>query len=194
MIRSFCHRAGRTWYCLVLALLAMLSIASAVAQQSAPLPPPGVRFEPTAPDVVEVMLRLGEVKPGDVVYDLGCGDGRIVIAAVRAGAARGVCVDIDPVRIGESRKNAQRAGVADRILFLNQDLFATDVADASVVMLFLSPDFNLKLRPKLQRELKPGARVVSHWHNMGDWQPRETARVTSEGRERAIYLWTLPAR
>jgi len=163
---------------------------SALAQQVAgPLPAPGVRYEPTAPDVVEVMLRLADVKRGDVVYDLGCGDGRIVIAAVRAGAARGVCVDIDPRRIAESRENAQRAGVADRIRFLNQDLFATDIAEATVVMLFLSPDFNLKLRPKLQRELKPGARIVSHWHDMGDWQPQQTVRVTSEGRERSIYLW-----
>jgi SAM-dependent methyltransferase len=155
---------------------------------------PGVRYEPTSADVVEVMLRLGGVKAGDVVYDLGCGDGRIVIGAVRAGAARGVCVDIDPVRIGESRQNAQQAGVADRIRFVNQDLFATDLADATLVMLFLSPEFNLKLRPKLQRELKPGARVVSHWHDMGDWQPQKVVRVASEGRERSIYLWTIPAR
>ncbi|HET9662970.1 MAG TPA: class I SAM-dependent methyltransferase [Burkholderiales bacterium] len=178
-------------------MLTLLPAAIACAQQptiATPLQAPGVRYEPTSPDVVDVMLRLGDVKRGDVVYDLGCGDGRIVIAAVRAGAARGVCVDIDPVRIAESRRNAQQAGMADRIRFLNQDLFATDLTDATVVMLFLSPEFNLKLRPKLQRELKPGARVVSHWHNMGEWQPEETARVTSEGRERPIYLWTLPAR
>jgi len=160
------------------------------AQQPAtPLPAPGVRYEPTAPDVVEVMLRLADVRPGDVVYDLGCGDGRIVIAALRAGAARGVCVDVDPQRIAESRENAAKAGMADRIRFLNQDLFATDLADATVVMLFLSPDFNLKLRPRLERETKPGTRIVSHWHDMGDWRPRETVRVTSGGRERPVYLW-----
>jgi SAM-dependent methyltransferase len=170
--------------------VALFSCAHVYAQQAVV---PGVRYEPTSVDVVEVMLRLGDVRRGDVVYDLGCGDGRLVIAAVRAGAARGVCVDIDPVRIAESRQNAQQAGVAERIRFVNQDLFSTALADATLVMLFLSPEFNLKLRPKLQRELKPGARVVSHWHDMGDWQPQETVRVASEGRERSIYLWTIGA-
>ena len=176
------------------AVIALCAAAFALAQQATTLPSPGVRYEPSAQDVVEVMLKLGDVKRGDVVYDLGCGDGRIVIAALRAGAARGACVDVDPVRIAESRTNAEKAGVADRIRFLNQDLFAADISDATVVMLFLSPDFNLKLRPKLQGELKPGTRVVSHWHNMGDWQPRETVRVTSEGRERSVYLWTIAPR
>lgn len=180
-----CRRISRILF------VALLSAAGLHAQQ---VVVPGVRYEPTTPDVVEVMLRLGEVKHGDVVYDLGCGDGRIVIAAIRAGASQGVCVDIDPVRIAESRRNAQQAGVAERVRFVNQDLFTVELGAATVVMLFLSPDFNLRLRPKLQRELKPGARVVSHWHSMGDWQPQETVRVTSEGRERSIYLWTLPAR
>jgi SAM-dependent methyltransferase len=153
---------------------------------------PDVHYEPTAPDVVEVMLRLANVKAGEVVYDLGCGDGRIVIAAVQNFGARGVCVDIDPQRITESEENARAAGVADRIRFLNQDLFAIDVSDAAVVMLFLSPALNLKLRPKLLRELKPGARIVSHWHDMGDWKPQRTVRVQSGGRERSVYLWTIP--
>lgn len=187
--------ARRSLY--VAALCALLA-GSVLARQPAILTPPsqapGVRYEPTAPDVVDVMVKLAGVKSGDVVYDLGCGDGRIVIEAVRAGAARGVCVDIDPRRIAESRENAVRAGVADRIRFVNEDLFATNLADASVVMLFLSPDFNLKLRPKLQRELKAGTRIVSHWHDMGDWQPQETVRVKSDGRERPIYLWTIDAR
>ena len=155
---------------------------------------PDVHYEPTAPDVVEVMLRLADLKAGEVVYDLGCGDGRIVIAAVQKFGARGVCVDIDPQRIAESQENARSAGVADRIRFLNQDLFVTDVSEAGVVMIFLSPALNLKLRPKLQRELKPGARIVSHWHDMGDWKPEKTARVQSGGRERSIYLWTIPVR
>jgi SAM-dependent methyltransferase len=155
---------------------------------------PDVHYEPTSPDVVEVMLRLANVKAGDVVYDLGCGDGRIVITAVREFAARGVCVDIDPQRIAESRENARAAGVADHIRFLNQDLLATDVSDATVVMLFLSPALNLAARPRLLRELKPGARIVSHWHDMGDWKPQKTVRVQSSGRERPVYLWTIPAR
>jgi ubiquinone/menaquinone biosynthesis C-methylase UbiE len=150
-----------------------------------------VHYEPTSPDVVEVMLGLANVKASDVVYDLGCGDGRIVIAAVQKFGARGVCVDIDPERIAESQENARAAGVADHIRFVNQDLLATDVSDATVVMLFLSPALNLKVRPKLLRELKPGARIVSHWHDMGDWTPQKTVRVQSSGRERSVYLWTI---
>jgi SAM-dependent methyltransferase len=155
---------------------------------------PDVHYEPTPPDVVEVMLRLANVKAGDLVYDLGCGDGRIVIRAVREFAARGVCVDIDPQRVAESRENARAAGVADHIRFLNQDLLVTDLSEATVIMLFLSPALNLAVRPKLLRELKAGARIVSHWHDMGDWKPQKTERVQSDGRERPVYLWTIPAR
>jgi ubiquinone/menaquinone biosynthesis C-methylase UbiE len=145
-------------------------------------------------DVVGAMLRLAKVNAGDVVYDLGCGDGRIVITAARQFGARGVCVDIDPRRIAESRENARQAGVTERIQFLNVDLLATRIDDATVVMLFLSRELNLAVRPKLLRELKPGTRIVSHWHDMGDWKPQETVRVQSSGRERPIYLWTVPER
>lgn len=173
---------------------AVVALAVLSASAAQPLPKPGVRYEPTEPDVVNAMVRLARVNDRDVVYDLGCGDGRVVIAAVRAGAARGVCVDVDPQRIAESRENAERAGVADRVRFLNQDLFATDLGEATVVMLFLSPEFNLKLKPRLQRELKAGARIVSHWHSMGDWEPQQTLRLTSAGRERNIFLWTIAPR
>ncbi|HEU0290273.1 MAG TPA: methyltransferase domain-containing protein [Burkholderiales bacterium] len=180
------------------AVIAACSIAgTGCAQQLAGAPvlnSPNVRYEPTPMDVVQVMLRLAKLSPGDAVFDLGCGDGRIVIAAARQFKARGVCVDIDPQRIAESRENARLAGVADRILFLNQDLFATDTGDATAVMLFLSPDFNRALRPKLLRELKPGARIVSHWHDMGDWKPQETVRIDSGGYERVVYLWIVPKR
>ncbi|MGE5524864.1 MAG: SAM-dependent methyltransferase [Rhodospirillaceae bacterium] len=162
--------------------------------QAATLRPPDVRYEPSEPEAVRVMLDLAALQPGERVYDLGCGDGRIVIAAVQRYAVHGVCVDIDPKRIAEARDNARRAGVEDRILFLNQDLYETDIGEADVVALFLYPDLNLKLRPKLQRELKPGARVVSHWHDMGDWKPQRTVHLRSEGRGRNIYLWTLPAK
>jgi ribosomal protein L11 methylase PrmA len=145
-------------------------------------------------NVVHAMLQLANVNAGDIVYDLGCGDGRIVITAARQLAARGVCVDIDPRRIAESQENARQAGVTDRVRFLNEDLFATDLGDATVVMLFLSSDLNLAVRPKLLRELKPGTRIVSHWHDMGDWTPLGTVRVWSSGRERPIYLWTVPPR
>ncbi|MDP3767114.1 MAG: methyltransferase domain-containing protein [Dehalococcoidia bacterium] len=159
-----------------------------------PLRAPDVRYEPTPMDVVQALLQLANVNAGDVVYDLGCGDGRIVIAAARERAARGVCVDIDPRRIADSRENARQAGVTDRIRFLNEDLFATSIGDATVVILFLSPEINLAVRPKLLRELKPGTRIVSHLHDMGDWKPQRTVSVQSGGRKRPIYLWTVPER
>jgi SAM-dependent methyltransferase len=188
------RRAAGRLRIVLCAIVAGGSCAQQPAAGPPPLRPPDVRYESTPPDVVQVMLRVANVKPGDVVYDLGCGDGRIVIAAVRQFDARGVCVDIDPQRITESRQNARTAGVADRIHFLNQDLFVTDLRDATVVMLFLSPELNLKLRPNLLRELKPGARIVSHWHDMGDWKPQQSVRVQSGGWERPVYLWTIPAR
>jgi len=137
------------------------------------------------------MVRLAAVQPGDVVYDLGCGDGRIVIAAARRGA-RGVCVDIDPQRIAESRENARQAGVTERIEFIEDDLLNVPLGRATVVMLFLSPQLNLALRPRLQRELPAGARVVSHWHSMGGWQPQRTLTVKSDWRSRDLYLWVIP--
>jgi SAM-dependent methyltransferase len=186
----------RVLCCVVFA--AQWSAHPGYAQQPLEAPPalraPDVRYEPSGAEVVQAMLRLGKVTARDVVYDLGCGDGRIVIAAVRERNARGVCVDIDPQRIAESRDNARAAGVTERIQFRNEDLFTTEIGEATVVMLFLYPDLNLKLRPKLWKELKPGTRVVSHWHDMGDWKPLETVRVVSEGRERPIYFWTIPGR
>jgi len=143
-------------------------------------------------EVVQVMLQLAGVKAGDLVYDLGCGDGRIVIAAVHDRGARGVCVDIDPKRIAEARENARAVGVADRIRFLTQDLFQTDIREATAVMLFLWPEVNLALRPKLLRELESGARVVSHMHDMGDWRPQQTVRVSASDRERVVHLWIIP--
>jgi hypothetical protein len=105
--------------------------------------------------------------------------------------ARGLCVDIDPRRIAEARRNAEAAGVSTRITFLQQDLFTVDLRPVGVVMLFLSQDFNLQLQPKLVRELKPGARVVSHWHDMADWRPDQTVRMRSDGRTRPLYLWVI---
>ena len=135
------------------------------------------------------MLELAAVHPGDVVYDLGCGDGRIVIEAARRYGARGVCVDIDPERIAEARANAAAAGVAQRISFRQEDLLATELAGASVVTLFLSPEMNLRLRPRLQRELASGARIVSHWHGMGNWRPERTRTVWDGSRSREVFLW-----
>jgi SAM-dependent methyltransferase len=154
---------------------------------------PEVRYEPSPMVVVEAMLGLAAVEARDVVYDLGCGDGRIVIAAARRGA-RAVCIDIDPRRIAEARANAAREGVGDRILFLQQDLLESDLRVATVVMLFLSRDLNRRLRPKLERELRPGARVVSHWHDMGDWTPEKSVKVKSDSRDHPVYAWTMPPR
>lgn len=148
-----------------------------------------VPYEPTPPEVVRAMLQLGQVAPGDVVYDLGCGDGRIVVEAARLGA-RGVGVDLDPQRIREARANARAAGVEKDVDLRVGDLFATDVRPATVVMLFLWPEVNLRLRPRLLAELRPGARVVSHWHDMGDWKPDRIVLVSG----RKIYLWIIPER
>jgi len=153
---------------------------------------PEVQYEPTPFDVVQAMLELAAPGAGDLVADLGCGDGRIVIEAARRFGARGLCVDIDPRRIAEARRNATAAGVAERITFLSQDLFTVELRNVTAVMLFLSPAFNRKLRPKLERELASGSRVVSHWHDMGDWPPSRTVRIRSDGRERPVYLWTMP--
>ena len=153
---------------------------------------PDVPYEPTPQHIVAEMLDMAKVTSADVVYDLGCGDGRIVIAAVKDRGARGVCVDIDPKRIEESRENALKAGVSDRIKFLNQDLFETDIRDATVVTLFLWPAVNMKLRPKLWRELRPGTRVVSYVHDMRDWAPVDTRTVQSTYGTRNVYLWIIP--
>jgi ribosomal protein L11 methylase PrmA len=143
---------------------------------------------PTPEEVVEAMLNVAKVTKNDVVYDLGCGDGRIVIAAAQKHGARGVGIDIDPQRIAEATANAEKAGVTDRVKFMQADLFTTDISQATVVTLYLLPSLNVKLRPKLMKELKPGTRIVSHAFDMGDWQPEQTLEV--EGRR--VYYWTIP--
>ena len=148
-----------------------------------------VRYEPSPPQVVSAMLELAAVSKKDVVYDLGCGDGRIVIEAAKRYGARGVCVDIDPRRIAEARANAAEAGVAHRIRFREEDLLKTDLSDATVVTLFLSYDLNLALRPKLERELPAGTPVVSHWHRMGDWPVERTIYVKGLDRGNEVFLF-----
>jgi uncharacterized protein (TIGR03000 family) len=153
-----------------------------------------IRFVPTPDEVVEAMCKLGRVGKDDVVYDLGCGDGRIVITAVKDfGARRGVGVDLDPVLVKESRKNAKKAGVADRIKFRQGDVLnLKNLRDATVVMLYMGEDVNLRLRPILKKTLRPGARVVSHDFGMGDWKPEKMIRVEDElGDEHEVYLWTI---
>jgi len=174
----------------LLPALLLLAAAWCGPQRPGKLRPPDVRYEPSSPEVVTAMLKLGSVKPGDIVYDLGCGDGRIVIAAAREFGARGVGIDIDPERIKEAQENARRARVTDRVQFRNEDLFEADFREATVVMLYLFPWVNLKLRPKLWSDLKSGTRVVSHSHDMGDWPAEKEIEV--EGH--TIYLWTIPAK
>jgi SAM-dependent methyltransferase len=155
---------------------------------------PDVIYLPSAAEVVTRMLDLALVGPEDVVFDLGCGDGRIVIAAARDRGARGVCVDIDPSLVARSRHNADTAGVADRIEFRHADMFETDLRTATVVALYLSPSLNVRLRPKLFREVRPGAWIVSHNFPMGDWMPDTVVRVTwPSGTTSAVQAWLLPA-
>ena len=170
-------------------LLIAITAAAALAQPpAAPLRAPDVPYEPSTPEIVAAMLDLARVTRRDLVYDLGCGDGRVVIAAVKQRGARGVGVDIDPQRIAEATANARAAGVRKRLSFRTGDLFEAKISDATVVMLYLWPEVNLKLRPKLLQELKPGTRVVSHSHTMGDWEPEK--QVEAGGH--TLYLWTIP--
>ena len=149
--------------------------------------PGDVPYVPTPPEVVEAMLKLAGVKSSDVVYDLGSGDGRIVIAAAEKFHARGVGVDINPERIQEAEENARKAGVTERVRFIKGDLFEADIKDATVVTLYLLSDVNLRLRPKLLKELRPGSRVVSHSFDMGDWKPDKQIEVNG----RRVFLWII---
>ncbi|GIZ53019.1 class I SAM-dependent methyltransferase [Noviherbaspirillum aridicola] len=174
---------------LVLAACGLPLALPALPTLAQPVAPPGldVPYEPSPPEVVDAMLKLAGVGPNDTVYDLGCGDGRIVIAAARRGA-KGVGIDLDPKRIAEAKANAAKAGVAGRTRFRVGDLYASDFSDATVVTLFLWPHVNLKLKPILWQQLRPGTRVVSHIWEMGqDWPPERSETL---GRRR-IHLWTI---
>lgn len=152
----------------------------------------GVRLAPyvrTLPVVIEAMLQLGQVSPSDWVYDLGCGDGRIVIRAAEGYGARGLGVDLDRERIREARQGARARGVADRVQFKSMDLMQLDLAPATVVTLYLLPDTQLQIRDKLRRELKPGAKILSHSFDLGDWTPTATTQVSDVINTYSIYLW-----
>ncbi len=181
---------GKRPWVLWLVGIALLGMAAALVR--ADPRPAVVPYEPTPRAAVAVMLRLADVGPNDVVFDLGCGDGRIVIEAVKVYGARGVCIDIDVRRTAIARDNARRAGILDRIEFRTQDVLDVSLVDATVVTMFLSSELNLALRPKLLKELRVGARVVSHWHDLGDWQPDRTEHVRAAGNTRAVHLWRLP--
>jgi SAM-dependent methyltransferase len=180
-----------------LMVLAVLSAANLSAQSAAPRREPDVPYVPTTDTAVQAMLKLGDVKKTDVVYDLGCGDGRIVIAAAKSYGARGVGIDINPVRIGEAKENAKKAGVEKLVRFEENDLFDAKIGEATVVTLFLLPNINLKLRPKLLQDLKPGTRVVSNTFDMGDWKPEKEFIVPDTDVDtylsHRLYLWIVPA-
>lgn len=182
---SLCRKLA--YHTLTVIICLSLSFGLSSGQQSSKRTP-DVHWEPTPYEAVTEMLKIAGVKKGDVVYDLGCGDGRIVIVAAKKFGARGIGIDIDPQRIAESNENARAAGVTRRVAFREEDLFEADIHEATVVTLFLWPSLNLKLRPKLLKELKSGTRIVSYIHNMGDWPAEKQVTV---GR-REIYLWTIP--
>jgi SAM-dependent methyltransferase len=171
-----------------LAVLVVVVLVAPLAAQQKPLRDPDVVFVPTPQEVVDKMLELANVKPGDVLYDLGCGDGRTVITAAKLGA-RAIGIDINPERIKDSNENAAKNGMTGKVTFRLEDLFEADFKDATVVTLYLLPSLNVKLRPKLWKELKPGTRIVSHDFDMGDWKADKT--VDMDGH--TIYFWTVPA-
>lgn len=173
---------------LVAAVVSVLPVAARQAGTQAPLRRPDIHWVPTPPAVVDAMLKLAEVKPTDVVYDLGSGDGIIVTTAAQKYGALAVGIDIDPQRVKEATERAQKMGVSDRVEIRQGDLFEADITDATVVTLYLLQSLNIKLMPKLKRELKPGSRVVSQSFSMGDeWPPDKTVQV--DGRN--VYLWII---
>jgi SAM-dependent methyltransferase len=153
-----------------------------------------VPYVQTPDRVVQEMLALADVRPDDVVYDLGAGDGRVVIAAARWRGAHGVGIEIDPDLVRHARHEAERAGVADRVRFETGDLFAAPLGAATVVTLYLSPELNARLRPRLLAELRPGTRIVSHQFPMADWRPAQSVTLTVDGREHVLHLWIVPPR
>lgn len=178
---------------------AVMSLALGAAQQAQPKRAPDVPYVPTTEPAVEAMLKLAGVTSSDTVYDLGCGDGRIVVTAARKYGAHGVGIDINPVRISEARENARKNHVENLVRFEEKDLFEADIKDATVVTLFLLSSVNLKLRPKLLADLKPGTRIVSNTFDMGDWKPDKEFTLDDNNDEDSylshrFYLWTVPAK
>ena len=176
-------------FCFSLTILLLPVGALSQAQPASAQRSPDVIYVPTPPEVVEAMLKMADAKKGDVLYDLGSGDGRIPIAAVQKfGVTKAVGIDIDPDRIKEANENAQKAGVTRQVSFRNEDLFEANFSEATIVTLYLLNTLNEKLRPKLMADLKPGTRIVSHAFQMGDWKPEKTENVGG----RMIYFWTIP--
>jgi len=177
------------------AIVLLLATAACTQAPSTARPPRlDVPYVPTHQALVDEMLGMARVGKNDVLYDLGSGDGRIVITAARRYGTRGVGYDLDPERVQEARDNARRAGVTDLVRFEQQDIFAAKFDDATVVTMYLLPDVNLRLRPRLLAELKPGTRIVSHNYDLGDWQPLERKTMDITGINHTLFLWIVPAR
>ena len=191
MHREMMRRLGPVLIAAALAGCAAGAPSGGASDPAAPLKL-DVIFVATDLTIVNAMLTMANVSRDDVVYDLGCGDGRIVIAAAKEFGARGVGVDLDPQRIREAQANAIRAGVADRVTFRVQDIFDTDIQPATVITLFLSPELNERLRPKLTSQLKPGSRIVSHRYGIGDWVPERTETLSVRETRNHIFLWRVP--
>jgi ribosomal protein L11 methylase PrmA len=183
-------RGGAVALALTVVAAGAASVTTASAQTAAPTRRPDVIFVPTPETVVEAMLQVANVTKSDVVYDLGCGDGRIPVTAARKYGARGFCYDIDPQRIKEANENVAKNNVGNLVTVVHADLFETDLSGATVITLYLLPSLNVKLMPKLMKELKPGTRIVSHAFDMGDWKPEKELDV--DGRK--VYFWTIPKR
>lgn len=164
--------------------IVFITVATVNAQDRPQLDVP---YVPTNQKVVQAMLELAQVNGDDILYDLGCGDGRIVVTAASRYGTKGTGVDIDPHRIKEANENAEKANVTDKVTFIQGNLFEQDISDATVVTLYLLPDVNLKLKPELLK-LKPGTRIVSHAFDMGDWKPEKTIRVEGS----TIHYWVVP--
>ena len=192
-------RYRKSTACVGFAML-ILGVSQAAAQRGERKRQPDVPYVPTTEEAVRAMLKLADVKKADIVYDLGCGDGRIVIAAAKTYGARGVGIDIDPDRIREAKENAKKAGVENLVRFEENDLFQADFRQASVVTLFLLPSINLKLRPKLLQDLKPGTRVVSNTFDMGNWRPEKEQSLPGADDDEIgslshkFFLWKIPRR
>jgi SAM-dependent methyltransferase len=171
---------------------ASFETAQRAARKKRRLRKPDVIYYPTPPETVAEMLRMAKISKGDVLYDLGSGDGRIPIAAAKQYGIRAVGIEIDPKLVAEAEENAYQTNVSGLVRFRNEDMFRIDVSEATVVTLYLSEKLNVLLRPKLLRELRPGSRILSHDFRMGDWQPEQTVRVPWGKLYRTVYLWTVP--
>lgn len=212
-MRKSLHNCLRSFLCCVLALTSVQFIGTVCEAQGQgapvairksagarrvsrrrPLRKPDVIYYPTPPETVAEMLRLAGIKKGDVLYDLGSGDGRIPIAAAKQYGIRAIGIEIDPKLVMEAEARAREAGVSDLVHFRNEDMFRVDVSEATVVTLYLSEKLNVLLRPKLLSELRPGSRIISHDFRMGDWKPEQTVRVPWGKLYRTVYVWTVPSR